>query len=182
MKNLKLILLAIVVSLAGVSCSSSDDDNNNGNGNGGTSANSMNLDGEEFDISAAVLIEYGENEDGSYDWDVVLLGEGLIVDNEELDGSGATLFLDLNTNNADGLTPGTYNFSPNYEREEFTWVAIEGCQNSDGFDCQSGYSQGQDGTVVITGSGSNTTIEVTVTTNGGNISANYTGGFIGILD
>jgi len=178
MKNLKLILLAIVVSLAGVSCSS-DDDNNDDNG---SSSNSMNLDGEEFDISAAVLIEYGENEDGSYDWDVVLLGEGLIVDNEELDGSGATLFLDLNTNNADGLTPGTYNFSPNYEREEFTWVAIEGCQNSDGFDCQSGYSQGQDGTVVITGSGSNTTIEVTVTTNGGNISANYTGGFIGILD
>ena len=178
MKNLKLILLAIVVSLAGVSCSS-DDDNNDDNG---SSSNSMNLDGEEFDISAAVLIEYGENEDGSYDWDVVLLGEGLIVDNEELDGSGATLFLDLNTNNADGLTPGTYNFSPNYEREEFTWVAIEGCQNSDGLDCQSGISQGQDGTVVITGSGSNTTIEVTVTTNGGNISANYTGGFIGILD
>ena len=180
MKNLKLILLAIVVSLAGVSCSS-DDDNNNGNGNGGTSANSMNLDGEEFDISAAVLIEYGENEDGSYDWDVVLLGEGLIVDNEELDGSGATLFLDLNTNNADGLTPGTYNYSPNFEREEFTWVAIEGCQNSDGFDCQSGYSQGQDGTVVITGSGSNTTIEVIVTdTDGDNISANYTGGFISL--
>ena len=177
MKNLKLILLAIVVSLAGVSCSS-DDDNNDDNG---SSSNSMNIEGVESDISAAVLIEYGENEDGSYDWDVVLLGEGLIVDNEELDGSGATLFLDLNTNNADGLTPGTYNFSPNYEREEFTWVAIEGCQNSDGLDCQSGYSQGQDGTVVITGSGSNTTIEVIVTdTDGDNISANYTGGFISL--
>ena len=180
MKNLKLILLAIVVSLAGVSCSS-DDDNNNGNGNGGTSANSMNLDGEEFDISAAVLIEYGENEDGSYDWDVVLLGEGLTVNNQDLDGSGATLYLDLNTNNPDGLRAGTYTFSPNYEREEFTWVAIEGCQNSDGLDCQSGISQGQDGTVVITGSGSNTTIEVIVTdTDGDNISANYTGGFISL--
>ena len=38
----------------------------------------MNIEGVESDISAAVLIEYGENEDGSYDWDVVLLGEGLI--------------------------------------------------------------------------------------------------------
>ena len=179
MKNFKVVAVALVMSIAAISCSS-DDDNNNNNNN--TSNNVMSIAGEEFDISAAVLIEYGENEDGSYDWDVVLLGEGLIVNNEELDGSGATLYLDLNTNNADGLTPGTYNFSPNYEREEFTWVAIEGCQNSDGFDCQSGYSQGQDGTVVITGSGSNTTIEVTVTTNGGTISANYTGGFIGILD
>ena len=177
MKNLKLILLAIVVSLAGVSCSS-DDDNNNNNG---SSSNSMNIEGVESDISAAVLIEYGENEDGSYDWDVVLLGEGLTVNNQDLDGSGATLYLDLNTNNADGLRAGTYTFSPNYEREEFTWVAIEGCQNSDGLDCQSGYSQGQDGTVVITGSGSNTTIEVIVTdTDGDNISANYTGGFISL--
>jgi len=180
MKNLKLILLAIVVSLAGVSCSSDDDDNNNNNNNNGSSSNSMNIEGVESDISEAVLIEYGENEDGSYDWDVVLLGEGLIVNNQDLDGSGATLYLDLNTNNADGLRAGTYTFSPNYEREEFTWVAIEGCQNSDGLECQSGFSQGQDGTVVITGSGSNTTIEVTVTTNGGNISANYTGGFISL--
>jgi|TARA_B110000240_G_C13261724_1_gene351931 hypothetical protein len=177
MKNLKLILLAIVVSLAGVSCSS-DDDNNDDNG---SSSNSMNIEGVESDISAAVLIEYGENEDGSYDWDVVLLGEGLTVNNQDLDGSGATLYLDLNTNNPDGLRAGTYTFSPNYEREEFTWVAIEGCQNSDGLDCQSGISQGQDGTVVITGSGSNTTIEVIVTdTDGDNISANYTGGFISL--
>jgi len=177
MKNLKLILLAILVSLAGVSCSS-DDDNNDDNG---SSSNSMNIEGVESDISAAVLIEYGENEDGSYDWDVVLLGEGLTVNNQDLDGSGATLYLDLNTNNPDGLRAGTYTFSPNYEREEFTWVAIEGCQNSDGLDCQSGYSQGQDGTVVITGSGSNTTIEVIVTdTDGDNISANYTGGFISL--
>ena len=177
MKNLKLILLAIVVSLAGVSCSS-DDDNNDDNG---SSSNSMNIEGVESDISAAVLIEYGVNEDGSYDWDVVLLGEGLTVNNQDLDGSGATLYLDLNTNNPDGLRAGTYTFSPNYEREEFTWVAIEGCQNSDGLDCQSGISQGQDGTVVITGSGSNTTIEVIVTdTDGDNISANYTGGFISL--
>ena len=177
MKKFNVVVVALVMSIAAISCSS-DDDNNNNN----TSNNVMSIAGEEFDISAAVLIEYGENEDGSYDWDVVLLGEGLIVNNEELDGSGATLYLDLNTNSADGLTAGTYNFSPNYEREEFTWVAIEGCQNAEGFDCQSANIQGQDGTVVITGSGSNTTIEVTVTTNGGNISANYTGGFIGILD
>ena len=98
-----------------------------------------------------------------------------------MEGSGALIYLDLNTNNPDGLRAGTYTFSPNYEREEFTWVAIEGCQNIQGDDCQSGLAFGQDGTVVITGSGSNTNIEVTVTdTNGDTISANYTGGFISL--
>jgi hypothetical protein len=178
MKNFKAVVVALVMSIAAISCSS-DDDNNNNNNN--TSNNVMSISGVESDISAAVLIEYGVNEDGSYDWDVVLLGEGLTVDNQDLDGSGATLYLDLNTNNPDGLMAGTYTFSPNYEREEFTWVAIEGCQNSEGLDCQSGFSNGQDGTVVITGSGSNTTIEVIVTdTDGDNISANYTGGFISL--
>ena len=173
MKSLKLILLAIVVSFASISCSSDDDDNNE------SSLNSMNIEGVEYGISTAVLFEYGETDTGSYDWDIVFLGEGLTVNNQDLEGSGASIYLDLNTNNPDGLRAGTYTFSPNYEREEFTWVAIEGCQNIQGDDCQSGLAFGQDGTVVITGSGSNTNIEVTVTdTNGDTISANYTGGFI----
>jgi len=175
MKNLKLVCLAIVISFSSVSCSSDDDDNNV------SSLNSMNIEGVEYDISSAVIIGYGETDTGSYDWDVVLLGEGLTVNNQDVDGSGASLYLDLNTNNPDGLRAGTYTFSPNYEREEFTWVAIEGCQNIQGDDCQSGLAFGQDGTVVITGSGSNTNIEVTVTdTNGDTISANYTGGFISL--
>ena len=175
MKSLKLILLAIVISFASASCSSDDDDNNV------SSRNSMNIEGVEYGISAAVLFEYGETDTGSYDWDVVFLGEGLTVNNQDVEGSGALIYLDLNTNNPDGLRAGTYTFSPNYEREEFTWVAIEGCQNIQGDDCQSGLAFGQDGTVVITGSGSNTNIEVTVTdTNGDTISANYTGGFISL--
>jgi len=175
MKNLKLILLAIVVSLAGVSCSSDDNNNNNG-----SSTNSMNIDGVEFEISTAFLQGYGESDvDGSYDWDVYLFGEGLTVNNQDLDGSGAYLYLDLNTNNPDGLRAGTYTYSPNNEREVFTWVDIEACQNSEGDNCQSGFVSPENGTVVITGSGSNTTIEVTVTdNNGATITANYTGGFV----
>ena len=172
MKSLKLILLAIAISFASASCSSDDDDNNV------SSRNSMNIEGVEYGISAAVLFEYGETDTGSYDWDVVFLGEGLTLNNQDVEGSGASIYLDLNTNNPDGLRAGTYTFSPNYEREEFTWVAIEGCQSIQGDECQSGLAFGQDGTVVINGSGSNTNIEVTVTdTNGDTISANYTGGF-----
>ena len=171
MKKLTYLFLALII----VGCSDDDE------GNNGSSSNSMNIEGVEYDISAAVLVGYGETDTGSYDWDVLLLGEGITVNNQVLNGSGALLLLDLNTNNPDGLRAGTYTFSENYEREEFTWVAIEGCQNVQGDDCQSGLAFGQDGTVVITGSGSNTNIEVTVTdTNGDTISANYTGGFISL--
>ena len=171
MKKLTYLFLALII----FACSSDDE------GNNGSSSNSMNIEGVEYDISAAVLVEYGETDTGSYDWDILLLGEGITVNNQVLNGSGALLLLDLNTNNPDGLRAGTYTFSEYYEREEFTWVAIEGCQNIQGDDCQSGLAFGQDGTVVITGSGSNTNIEVTVTdTNGDTISANYTGGFISL--
>ncbi len=167
MKKLTYLFLALLI----VACSSDD-------GNNGSSSNSMNIEGVEYDISAAVLVEYGETDTGSYDWDVLLLGEGITVNNQVLNGSGALLLLDLNTNNPDGLRAGTYTFSENYEREEFTWVAIEGCQNFQGDDCQSELANGQDGTVVISGSEANTNIDVTVTdSNGDTISANYTGGF-----
>ncbi len=168
MKKLTYLFLALLI----FACSSDDE------GNNGSSSNSMNIEGVEYDISAAVLVEYGETDTGSYDWDVLLLGEGITLNNQVLNGSGALLLLDLNTNNPDGLRAGTYTFSEYYEREEFTWVAIEGCQNFQGDDCQSELANGQDGTVVISGSGANTNIDVTVTdTNGDAISANYTGGF-----
>ena len=53
MKNFK-VVVALVMSIAAISCSS-DDDNNN------TSNNVMSIAGEEFDIAAAGLENYGEN-------------------------------------------------------------------------------------------------------------------------
>ena len=63
MKKLIYLFLTLII----VACS--DDDGNNG-----SSSNSMNIEGVEYDISAAVLVEYGETDTGSYDWDVLLLG------------------------------------------------------------------------------------------------------------
>ena len=67
MKNFKVVVVALVMSIAAISCSS-DDDNNNNN----TSNNVMSIAGEEFDIAAAGLEDFGENADGSYDWDVLI--------------------------------------------------------------------------------------------------------------
>ena len=171
MKNFKVVVVALVMSIAAISCSS-DDDNNN------TSNNVMSIAGVEFDIATAGLIEYGENADGSYDWDVLLFGDGITINSSTPVGQGATIYLDLNTNSADGLVAGTYTYAN--ERAPFTWVDADACAsfNTSNFNCASGSYNASAGTVVISGSGNNTTIEVNLTdTSGASITASYTGGF-----
>ena len=175
MKNFKVVVVAFVMSIAAISCSS-DDDNNN------TSNNVMSIAGEEFDIAAAGLENYGANEDGSYDWDVYLLGDGITINSSTPVGQGATIYLDLNTNSADGLVAGTYTFAQ--DRAPFTWVYADACTNFNisNFNCASGSYYASTGTVVISGSGSSTSVEVNLQDSAGaSITASYTGGF-SVLD
>mgnify|MGYP000701440924 CR=1 FL=1 len=130
------------------------------------------------DYEAAGLEDFGENADGSYDWDVYLLGDGITINSSTPVGQGATIYLDLNTNSADGLVAGTYTYAN--ERAPFTWVFADACAsfNTSNFSCASGSYNASAGTVVISGSGNNTTIEVNLTdTSGASITASYTGGF-----
>jgi len=172
MKNFKIAVIALVVGMVAISCSS-DDDNNNTSSN-----NVMNIAGVEYDISAASLENYGENSDGSYDWDVFLFGDGITINNSTPVGQGAYIYLDLNTNNADGLVAGTYTFAQ--DRAPFTWVFADACGsfNTSNFNCTSGNYSASAGTVVISGSGSSTSVEVNLQdSEGASITASYTGGF-----
>ena len=171
MKNFKISVIALVVSMVAISCSS-DDDNNN------TSNNVMSIAGEEYGISAAGLENYGENADGSYDWDVYIFGDGITINNSTPVGQGAYIYLDLNTNNADGLVEGTYTYAD--DRAPFTWVYADACRSFVNNNiCSSGNYTASAGTVVISGSGNNTQIEVNLQDSAGaSITASYTGGFI----
>ena len=172
MKNFK-VVVALVMSIVAMSCSS-DDDNNNNN----TSNNVMSIAGEEYDIAAAGLENFGENADGSYDWDVFLLGDGITINSSTPVGQGAVIYLDLNTNSADGLVAGTYSFAQ--DRAPFTWVYADACTsfNTSNFTCATGSYNATAGTVVISGSGSSTSVEVNLQdSEGASITASYTGGF-----
>ncbi|WP_299210933.1 hypothetical protein [uncultured Dokdonia sp.] len=171
MKNLKLVVLfALVFNLVAVSCKS-DDDNDTV-----ASENTMTIDGEQFDVEVGFLSEFGANGDGSFDWDVVLFSDGFTIDTaeEEITGVGASLYLDLNTNSATGLVPGTYIFSN--EIAEFTWVDAEGVIN---FNAETGngtFFSAVSGTVVISGTGSDQLIVANlVDANGNALTASYRG-------
>ncbi len=95
MKKLFCIALFLALATSFQSCSSDDD------GGRPNLDNTVIINGEAFDLSdVGSLIGSGVNEDGSFDWDIILTGPG-----------GAEVYLDLNTNSEDGLVEGTYTYS-----------------------------------------------------------------------
>ena len=70
--------------------------------------------------------------------------------------------------------------TPQEDVSEFTWVDADACTsfNTSNFNCASGSYFAASGTVVISGSGTNTTVQVNFLDNSGaSITASYTGGF-----
>ena len=175
MKNFKLTYL-FILSLSFLAISCSDDDSDSGT----VENNVMEIGGQQFDINEAGLTTYGENEDGSYDWDVFFFAEGFSYDPEIEDyvGAGAVLIVDLNTNSAGGLVPGIYLYST--ERSAFKWVAAASSTNVDtannSGDFINSYNQG---TVTITGTDEDQIITVDLLTESGETAttARYKGSF-----
>ena len=175
MKNFKVTYLFILsLSFLAISCSDDDSDS------APVVNNVMEIGGQQFDIDAALLESWGENGDGSYDWDVTFTTEGLSFNSEteEYVGTGAVLLLDLNTDSAGGLVPGNYAYST--ERAAFKWVFALSGTNVDTADDSAGdlltYNQG---TVTITGTGEDQIITVDILTESGetNTTATYKGSF-----
>ncbi len=111
MKNLLFpLILLLGVSLLTTSCKDDDDD--------GPRANTVQVNGVTETLTQALLEEYGDNGNGSFDWDITLITDGFDLVNYS--GAGSILYLDLNTNSADGLVSGTYNWSA--DRDVFTIV------------------------------------------------------------
>ena len=174
MKNFKVVVVALVMSIEAISCSDDDSDS------AVVVNNVMELAGQQYDIDSALLESYGENEDGSYDWDVTFLS-GLTYDSEtELySGDGSFLYLDLNTDSAGGLVPGIYTYSPEYVREAFKWVFAASGTYVDTANESGDFLYYNQGTVTITGTGEDQIITVDLLTESGetNTTATYKGSF-----
>lgn len=144
---------------------------------GDSNKNEVTTNGESFSLNKGFLESYGENGNGSFDWDVTLTSSDVTYDQSqaEFEGNGTVVYLDLNTNSATGLVDGTYNYDP--VRDAFTMVA-----GSIGFDFELNSQTGVGfsitaGSVTITGE----KIDFDVTlSNGNNAVGNYTGALTSI--
>lgn len=158
-KSIYTYLVLVLTVFAFVSCKSDDD------GGSSSSSDFIRIDGQNFSLDGQGYLEsYGQNSDGSYDWDVTLLSSGINYVNET--GSGNIFYIDLNTSSENGLVTGTYNYSS--ERNEFTWVYSQANIGVDSEDS----SAGDDyyivsGTVDIVADGNNVTIEWNLETQAG---------------
>ncbi len=112
------------------------------------------------ELTQSTLEEYGENTDGSYDWDVTLATSGLNFSEET--GTGSAIYLDLNSDSATGLSEGSYTWAE--ERSAFTIVAGAVVVNFDSETEESDYIQDlKAGTVDISFDGGETIVEFNMT-------------------
>ena len=160
MKKLMYSILFVAVSLSTFQSCDKDDDNNDG---GNDLNNQISIAGTITSLSTTGSLEsYGEQSTGVYDWDVTLTSTG-----SEVIG----IYFDLNTDSEDGLVAGTYTYSD--VREAFKYVDLEVNAGVD-----SNYNV-QDGTVVISTSGDNTSITFNLVAQDGTvITGQWTGIFV----
>jgi hypothetical protein len=111
--------------------------------------------GKTYKLDRGFFMDWGSNDNGSYDYDIWFISQSIKVDpvTDEFSGVGEIIYLDLNTSSEHGFVGGTYNFSQ--ERLAFTFVAgVVGIDTD---------IETEEGTILqITGG----TIEITVLDNG----------------
>ncbi len=165
MKNLLFpFILLLGVCLLTTSCKDDEDD---------ARSNSAVINGSTITLTEGTLTTFGDNGNGSYDWDVTLTSGDLDLD--AYTGTGSFVYLDLNTNSADGLVSGTYNWSA--DRDEFTIVDGDAGLNFNLATYEADYQMSATGGTVVVNVGDNETeFDVNLTmTDGGTVTAYYKG-------
>lgn len=130
-----------------------------------TPSNSFTVSSFSADLTKGNIEEYGDNGNGSYDWDVTLLSDGIDLESES--GVGSAVYLDLNSDSETGLTAGTYNWAA--DRDVFTLVDAAAAIN---YDIESEVGDyindtATGGTVIISFSGDDTVIDFELTMSDG---------------
>ena len=136
--------------------------------------NSFTINDSTYILTAGYLEEYGVNPDGSFDFDITLTSSGVTESGGDLFGSGAFVYLDLNTMSENNLDDGTYTYSDG-ERKAFDL--------SDGvFSPSFDFSTGAGGANSITGGtvevkvvGPVVTVDFDLQSPTGNVVGNYSG-------
>ncbi|MGC1471747.1 MAG: hypothetical protein WA775_04055 [Psychroserpens sp.] len=151
------ILLLVVATFTLQSCDKDDDD-----GGSSSSEGEVTIDGTQFQLDGnSFLINYGENSDGSYNWDI------------EIEGENIDVYFELHTNSVSGLTSGTYNYSN--ESAEFTYTIAD---FETVIDNQFTIFDATEGTVILDVDGDDVDIDFNlISEDGETIAGNWSGRF-----
>ncbi|WP_178986207.1 hypothetical protein [Winogradskyella helgolandensis] len=174
MKNLKLLILLVSISLVSFSCGSDDD----GDGGSSTGSGILVYGDTEYQLKAGVIEDYGGFE-GIYNFDISLVDSRLeVVDGEAVptNDTFSGVYFELFTSNSSDLEEGVYSFGNNVESGAYTYaeVIIDAAYDDfyDEFEINSGSF-----TVLDDGSSYEFEFEGTVS-NGTSFSGYYTGSLL----
>ena len=162
------LIVLFVAAFSMTSCNKDDD-------NSSSSENGFTLDGTSYDLGRGFIEDWGANGNGSFDFDVTVVSDGITLNtgNGTLTGTGNFVYLDLNTSSESGLVDGTYTFSSN--RDALTFVAASIGTDFD-LDAQAGtVILATGGTVDLDVNGNTVTIDFTLETPSGTVVGNYSG-------
>lgn len=171
MKKFSLLSFILLMTIAVIlpSCNKDDD--------GDSSTSSFTLDGTTYTLSKGFIADFGDNLNGSYDFDIFLTSDGISRGGLGLTGMGDYVYIDLNTGLETGLEAGTYTFST--DREAFTFVDSDVYTNYDLTNFTGDVTDVTGGTVEIELNGSDVTITFNLEIAGG---STVTGTYEGSLE
>lgn len=162
MKKINFLALISMLSLLVLSACKKDDDP--------VAVNEFTVENQSYELAKGFIEPYGENTPeypGSYDFDITLTSSSINYSDldEEFNGTGHIVYLDLNTSSPTGLVSGTYNFSS--ERNVLTIVDGTAATNFDIANGSTGSSyEVIGGTVTITTDATEPLIEFSLITTG----------------
>ncbi|MFB0903933.1 MAG: hypothetical protein QMB11_06105, partial [Nonlabens sp.] len=104
MKNFKLVSLIFIIVLGTFTTSCDNDDD----AVPVAIVNEFTYQGTAYNLSQGILQDYGDNGNGSYDFDIILFSDDFTIDlvNDEITGRGDAVYLDLNSDNMADLSDG----------------------------------------------------------------------------
>ncbi len=80
-------------------------------------------------LDKGYIEDFGKNDNESYDFDVFLFSEGIVVKEMEPTGKGHAIYFDLNSPISTGLAKGKYTY--NSERDAFNYTNAGAILNAD---------------------------------------------------
>jgi len=74
--------------------------------------NEFSVAGQSYAVTKGYLIYWGVNSDSlSYDWDVLVVSDGVFYSVDSIGGTGQAFYMDFNSSGSTEFTPGTYTFA-----------------------------------------------------------------------
>jgi hypothetical protein len=173
--------LSLALTVGFTSCSSDDD-----NGGGASSESFLRVNGTDYDLKSGIIVNYGEEDEGVFNFDVSLYTENFNASNPLNpfgDNSFSEVYFELFTSNQSTLETGTYNYSSSFgTTNTFSFGDVDlDCSGSFfDVDCSQEFSI-VGGTFTVNSNGNRFDLEFSVSlAGGGSAEGKYVGTLIAI--